>query len=80
MPARRIPPEEREIREQLFDRYGGYLSRIDVQTVIGTRNQSVLSEWLSDVPYTTIGKRRKWSAAAIARKLWANTEVLNVDC
>lgn len=74
MPARRIPPEEREIREQLFDRYGGYLSQTDVKKVLAVANQDILVEWLSDVPYTTIGKRRKWSAAAIARKLWANTE------
>lgn len=73
MPARRIPQGEREISEDLYSRFGGYLTCTDVTQALGVSRDKA-KQWLADVPSTRINERYKWSAREVARKLWRDTE------
>ncbi len=73
MPARRIPQGEREISEDLYSRFGGYLTCTDVTQALGVSRDKA-KQWLADVPPTKINERYKWSAREVAKKLWRDTE------
>jgi hypothetical protein len=76
MPARRISEGERALYEHIRTAYAEYLTVVETKNVLGLKDWHSARDWLEDVPRTHIGKRDKWSAREIARKLWRDTEVL----
>lgn len=76
MSARIISEGERAIYEHIRTAYAEYLSVMETKKVLGLKDLRSARDWLEDVPRTHIGKRDKWSARGIARKLWRDMEVM----
>lgn len=72
MPARRISQEERDIREGIRERYGEYLSPSEVGQLLGL-NRTAMYEYVKGLPATMVGKRKRYAASAIARRLHEDT-------
>jgi hypothetical protein len=67
-----IPQKQKELEEELRERYGGYLTQANLQQELGLKRTAVFY-WVSDLEYTTINGMRKFRAKDVARKLYENT-------
>lgn len=64
-----IPQRQREIAEDLRDRYGGMMTASDVMRELGFKHDAPTTKWLSDVPAVKINNRKKWRVNDVAAKL-----------
>lgn len=56
-----------EFRAEIRELYGNFLSQNQVREYLGKGTRQTI-EWLQDVPYTSAGRKKSYSAIDIARK------------
>lgn len=58
-----------EIRAELRELYGNVLSQGQVKEYLGKGDHQI-AEWVQDVPFTRDGRKKRFLAIDIARKLY----------
>lgn len=65
-----MPREQREIHDELRERYGGSMSIKDVMVETGVKDRRTVKLWLSDVVTFQIGRQIRYRTAAVAKKMY----------
>ena len=68
------PIAQEELENELRERYGGMMSALDVARELGLRHHSAYNAWLADVPATIVNGLKRYRVAAVAEKIYKNTE------
>ena len=68
------PIEQEQLEEELRSRYGGMMDAKHVGVELSLNHFNSYTEWLADVPYVKVGKRKKWRVADVAEKIYRCTE------
>ena len=66
---------QEELENELYDRYGGMMSALDVARELGIVHYSAYHAWLADVPAVIVNGRKRYRVAAVAEKIYKSTEV-----
>lgn len=68
-----VPDRQREIENSLRSNYGGSLTIGDLCDLLHTKERRTASGFMEGLPYFTVGKRKRWRAEDVAKRIYENS-------
>ena len=65
-----VPQRQREIAEELRERYGGMMTASDVMRELGLNHDAPTTRWLEGVPAVIVNNRKRYRVSDIASKIY----------
>lgn len=65
-----VPPAQKALRSELRASHGDMVGLMEIGTIIGIKNRSIIHEFVEGLRGYEIGKRTKWKTTDIADRLW----------
>lgn len=68
-----VPPEQKQIEQDLRSQYGGMMGTSDIARELGVGWETA-SAWTKDLTATKVGRRRRYYVRDVAKKLYESRE------
>lgn len=67
------PDLQRQYEQQLRTDYGKTLTIGDLCDLLSTKDRRTATDWAQGLPFLVVGKRRRWTAEAVAKRMYEST-------